>query len=268
MFPVPIILLLGKLISLIPFSWRIFLSRTLSIFFIPFAKIPVQPCTVTLRYKRCVSRLENGVWRFAQNLPVTKRLHIVHREYLEAARQEKRGIILVSIHHHYLQLFCRWINQFDPSLQPYIIANFIPEKRVALHIKAVCLCNHFFSGRLLQVGRDMRRAVHLLRSGKTLILLQDHLSSDASPIPFLGHMVRNPLGSIRLAEMTDSLIVPFVTTNTIATPFNKKKWAIHFWPQIDPREKQAMPQLISCLENMIHTYPEVWQNWSSLKSRI
>jgi lauroyl/myristoyl acyltransferase len=210
--------------------------------------------------------MENQVWRFHSSLEAPKRLHIIDREYLDTARQTKRGLIFVSIHHHCLRLFCYWINQIDPTLQPYLVANEFAQRRRALHEFAMRACHTVFSGRFIPVNSDMRKTVRVLQQGGSILLLQDRIRPDAPLIPFLGYMVRNPLGAVRLAEMSDALIIPFITASRIS--FDKKKWSIHFWPHIDPRAGTTKARLIACLEQMVLNYPEVWQNWHSLKDKL
>lgn len=96
------------------------------------------------------------------------------------------------------------------------------------------------------------------------MLFQDILNRKADPIDFLGYKVPNPLGAVRLAEMTDSLILPLITVNSFSFGKKTPRWEIHFWNAIDCRNKETKKQLVSSLEEMIKTYPEAWGLWSTI----
>ena len=194
-----------------------------------------------LKYRRWVGKLESFVWRFKRDVAVVNRVQVFHEERLQQCRREKRGLILVSVHHYYMGLFFYWANQVVPKLEPYLVANFWLQRRPRLHTFLYRGHQRLFNGRLIHIGQDMRKAVRILQDKGTLILLQDHLQKDAPLVEFLGHRVPNPLGAARLAEMTDSLILPFIAKNEI---HSKKKWSIHFQAPIDPRERMTKQKLL------------------------
>ena len=267
----PFIRAIGGIIYWIPFNWACLSGRILALFLAPFAKIvrhhnqAISPKLSfkkgwILRYKKCVARIETQTWRYRKKSPIKKEeVSLLYPERLDACLKQKRGLILVSVHHYYHILFFSWINQLSPNFQPYLMKNFFPKEKPLLSNFLHRRHDTLFQGRLIHTSSDLRKPVEILRKGGAVILLQDLFNEKGEQIQFLGRKVRNPLGAIRLAKISGSIILPSITTHQLFFP--KKKWVIHFWKPIDPNDSQPKENLISSMEEMIKTYPETWGFW-------
>jgi lauroyl/myristoyl acyltransferase len=81
-------------------------------------------------------------------------------------------------------------------------------------------------------------------------------------VEFQGELVRMPLGSLRLAQMSDALILPALVTNQIS--LFSKKWKISFWQPIDPLKNGGKEEILQAMEEMIALSPENWNGKAPL----
>jgi lauroyl/myristoyl acyltransferase len=258
---------LEPMVCFLPLTLQTWIIRQLAYLFVPFSNIVRQYKQIalqrsdpwTLRYQRCVARAELHILRLKKELPIQKILAIKNEHYLQECQRQNRGTLLISVHHYYCILFLHWINQ---QRKPYLLKSFESPKAPNLHRLVQDRHHEVFQGRLLDIRKNLLKAARILQKGGTVLLLQDLLHRKAEPIQFLGKPRRNPLGSVRLAEMTDSLILPVVTTHN-PDP-SKQLWMSHFFEPIDPRNGNTKAKVIQALEKIITTYPESWSEWASV----
>jgi lauroyl/myristoyl acyltransferase len=132
-----------------------------------------------------------------------------------------------------------------------------------MHVLSQKHHDFLFQGQTIVTSNDMRNIIQILKDKKNIILLQDNWTPKADPIYFLGVPFRTPLGSLRLAKLTNATILPFLVTHTSIFP---QKWTLRFWPPIDPEHKNPKERLVSSMEEMIRSHPECWELWNLLES--
>jgi lauroyl/myristoyl acyltransferase len=271
-----LLLILGLLISRIPFAWLICLNRGVAFFMTPCSRIAERcrkiPIPVSdpwkLRYKHAVAKQERFLLRYRKTFPAIqggKDLTIVeNRHYFDFCLQQKRGVIFISVHQYYNFLLFFWLNRHNPQTTPYFIKKFFPERAAHVHGFLHQKILAIFNGRVILASKDMRKTVELLKEGKSILVFQDSLLEEMAPHQFLGRPFKNVLGSVRLAEITHALLLPVMATNNVGKDASQGKWKIHFWKPIDPKEGGTKEKVLSSLEEMVSTYPESWERWDLL----
>jgi lauroyl/myristoyl acyltransferase len=197
------------------------------------------------------------VWRFNKKGNPMDRVELIGKVHLETALLSGKGIQFVSIHHYLSRIFSQWIHQYPSKLSPYLIRQFPGQTQDPLANLYHQQHMEIYGGRLISVESDMRRAVRILKKGGSIVLLQDRFKMEAPPSKFLGRTIRASFGSVRLAELSDSILLPVIVTNK---GWNRD-WIIHFYPIIQSKGEKGRSELSECLEQMILTYPEAWEHW-------
>lgn len=213
---------------------------------------------LALGYLRSMGRMER--YLFIQKLgrlrTITRFVTPAGTEFVSRARDSGRGILLVSIHTLYSRLLLYWLNQPERGWNPYLVKRFPGRKDKG---RAAYLHRHhdsLFGERLIDSGPGIIKAARVLRSGGMVLIAQDVFTVGPAPAIFLGRSVPMPLGAARLAEMTDSLILP-----VLAAQKSGWKTLIRFWPPIDPRDGGAREKILAVMEEMVTAYPAVWEFW-------
>ena len=107
----------------------------------------------------------------------------------------------------------------------------------------------------------MRKAVRILKGGGAVIITQDNVDQSLPPTMFMGKKLHGPFGAARLAEITDSLILPVI----VAPVFHRVGWTILMRPPVDPRLGSTKDGLVRSLEELVSSCPEVWDYWRKLR---
>lgn len=179
--------------------------------------------------------------------PVTS----LHVEYVHIARAGGRGVIFVSVHSNYAQVSLSWFYRTINSEGWTIHA-------VSSDATQEAYRRVFQS--VLPSSTGLHKAARVLKRGEGLVLLQDIFADDGVPIRLYDRVVPIRLGAARLAQMTDSLILPYIALS------RRGKGMIHWWPPIDPREGDVENALVEAMAGMIHTYPRSWSKLAQLLS--
>lgn len=210
-----------------------------------------------LGYQMIAGRKSKKIWyaKFGLLSKVTKKITLQNPEYLDQARHSGRGLILVTIHSPYFRLLQLWINQFDFGWEPYLIKNFPTGQALEPYILHEQQ-KKIFQTRLIDSHKPLQ-AARILAKGGTVLLAQDVLVKNIEPVNFLGKQLKNPLGALRLAEKTDSVILPVIMVDTGGL----NRWKIHFGPLIDPSVGESKQKLLQTMEEIILQYPETWESW-------
>ncbi len=171
----------------------------------------------------------------------------INEQYVHEARASGRSVIFTSFHSNFAHISQSWFYSTirEESWPIHALTSWGDRPTVRSYSRV-------FSS-VIFTPNEVRKAIQVLRRGEGLVVLQDVLTEDGTPITIFDRVVHLQLGAVRLAQMTGSIILPY---NALS---HRGKGAIRWWPIIDPEICDAEKRLAEALATMIHTYPCSWK---------
>ncbi len=207
-------------------------------------------------------------WMRADNVHRYIRLEGV--EHLERAVASGRPVIFYSAHFGRLimpamalgalgtRTSCLTADISGPHLPP--------EERHFLAFKLRQM-QRLMGGEMIQKSDSLRRLYRVLNRREILIVIVDAppgRNEAAQEFPFLGGTARLAIGTVRLAQRTGALLVPYFALEEGAGRLGGR-----VLPAIDPAgqdEDTLLRRVFEPVEEQIRSHPEQWWLWQSLKA--
>lgn len=171
----------------------------------------------------------------------------IDEEHVRQARVCGRGVIFVSFHSIFPHVSQSWFYNAVHEEDWPIHAVTWTRTDTTLHT-----FNRVFSS-VIFTPEQILKAARALHRGEAIVLMQDVLNDGGTPIAIFDRSARFQLGAARLAQMTDSVILPYTAL------MRHGKGAVRWWPVIDPRDCDVASRLSEAMATMIHAHPSSWK---------
>ncbi len=208
-----------------------------------------------LAWSHLVGRFERQVWRLSFTPHTCPDVTIHGKNHLDDALGSSKGIIFASVHQSYMPPSVYWFFSKVPHLNPIIVKNPTEKNHPSTYSVFFYKLLAGYQKSFHQRGGSLSRLVKNLKNQGAVVLLQDEEKPTEKEVLLFGKKTRLNLGSLRLAQMGNAVIVPYILGNT-KTVFASSKWEMHFLQPIDPDEKNAEDKLLTSLEEIMCLYPE------------
>ncbi len=188
--------------------------------------------------------------------------HIEGKEYLKQATQGDRGIILLSAHLGNWELIGAWMGKQGYEIHA-IAARFDDPWLTSTLTKL----REDFGLRTIWMDTFLREALKCLQRNTMLAVLFDQPGGKQGCImPFLGKPANTPYAPIRIAQKTQSIILP---VRTVRNPLNLSQHIIRFYPPFlvktggKKEVQEAVKRCNGIISEWIQEHPDQWiyQGW-------
>lgn len=177
--------------------------------------------------------------------------------HLEKALAQGKGVVLVSGHIGNWELAGIWlgkkgypINVIGAPQEDHRLNNLLLQLREKYSIQTIFK------------GFSFRKAIECLKNGQIVgIMLDQDGGKKGCLVPFLGFPARTSVGPVRLAQKTNSWIVPFIMVRQRSFPHHHR---LEFFPGFKVEEDSnnplldALHQCNNFLSSWIKQYPDQW----------
>ncbi len=185
---------------------------------------------------------------------ICSQVRIEGQEHLDAARRDKKKVILLSGHFGFWEYATiKYAQEINPlSFIVRRIDNPLVEKER-------CFYHERFGARILYKENGLREAIRGLNKGEDLLLLADrkaHLH-EGIPARFFGHKTSTLAIAVSLAQKYDAALVPMFTLRGERCGEHR----LVFKPALDVAGlslEKAVQVQNDCLEEAIRQHPELW----------
>jgi len=161
------------------------------------------------------------------------------------------GYPLTQIHYHMKSEELTWVQKNISQKQRIKIESTIPVNFVSSQVYLGSVIKLLKKNQILLLGGDG-------------IGIKEHMGKRYQPFPFLGRSMLFPTGSISMAKLTQSAILPVFAIR------QKHRHKIIIEPPInlDLKDNDALQKYIIILEKYVRREPELWELWEEFGNGI